>query len=183
MNRRLLYVFLMLLVCCRLLLGCSGDDSELEPVDSEYELDGEVFDITTEMFWEREGDREVGDQLRLSEPIPETDLDDLIILSPRSSSSSFEGTYVYSKTGDVGTYDLQFVHAVNSMGESQWFTNGDEGDRLEIKFIGKLEGEDIYRVALPGFILNYGYWDYLAGKWISFGQKPFRLTYEGVILP
>ena len=59
---------------------------------------------------------------------------------------------------------------------------GDEGDRLEIVFIGEQQGEDVYRVTLSGFTLNYGYWDYLAGKWVSYGQKPFRLTYEGVIL-
>ena len=181
MNRYVNYVFLMFLACFGLLSSCSDGDSERESINNEYELDGEVFDITTTMSWV-EGDKDVGEHLSLREPIPDSDLHDLIILTPKSSSSSFEGIYVYSKTGDVGTYNLEFAHAVNDQGEWQWFTNGDGGDRLEIEFVGTLEGEDIYKVTLSGFTLNYGYWDYLAGKWVSFGQKPFRLTYEGVIL-
>lgn len=183
MKCRIIHFSFMLLACFMLLFSCSGSDSELEPVNNEYELDGEVFGITTEMFWVRAGSREAEDQLRLREPIMNTDLHDLIILSPRSGSSSIEGTYIYSKTGDVGTYNLEFVHAVDAQGGSEWFTNGDEGDRLEIVFIGEQEGEDVYRVTLAGFILNYGYWDYLAGKWVSFGQKPFRFSYEGRVLP
>lgn len=183
MKRRIIHFFFILFVCLGLLFSCSGSDSELEPVNNEYELDGEVFGITTEMFWVRAGSREAVDQLRLLEPLVNTDLYDMIILSPRSGSSSIEGTYIYSKTGDVGTYNLEFVHAVDAQGESEWFTNGDEGDRLEIVFIGEQEGRDVYRVTLTGFILNYGYWDYLAGKWVSFGQKPFKLSYEGGILP
>ena len=181
MKHRFIYAFLMLSVCFGLFYSCSDGDGELEPVNNEYELDGEVFDITTAMSWVK-GGGDVGDHLRLLEPLQETGLHDLIILSPKSSSSSFEGIYVYSKTGDVGTYNIEFAHAINVQGESQWFTNGDEGDRLEIVFIGEQQGGDVYRVTLSGFTLNYGYWDYLAGKWVSYGQKPFRLTYEGVIL-
>lgn len=181
MNRHIFYIFLLCFACLSLFVSCSGSDAPVEPVANEYVLDGEVFSITTEMSWVEAGSRQAEDQLRLLEPIPDSDLYDLIIFSPRSSSSMLEGSYVYSKTGDVGTYDLEFVHAADGQGELQWYTNGDAGDRLEIELVGKQDGRDIYRVVLPDFILNYGYWDYLAGKWVSSGQKPFKLSYEGFI--
>lgn len=181
MNRRILYVLLLFIACLRLLVACSSSDAPVEPIVNEYELDGEVFSITSEMSWVEAGGGQAEDQLRLLEPIPDSDLYDLIIFSPRSSSSLLEGSYVFSKTGDVGTYNLQFVHAADGQGESQWYTNGDNGDRLEIEFVGEQDGGDVYRVTLSGFTLNYGYWDYLAGKWVSLGQKPFKYSYEGFI--
>lgn len=181
MNHRILYVFFVLFPCLGLLISCSSSDAPPDPLVNEYELDGETFSITTEMTWVEDGGQGAQNQLILREPLSDDSLYDLIILSPRSSSSSFEGTYVYSNTGDVGTYNLEFAHAVDDQGEWQWLTNGDNGDRLEIEYVGKQEGEDVYRIVLPSFILNYGYWDYLAGKWVSLGQKPFKLTYEGVV--
>ena len=181
MNRHIFYIFLLCFTCFRLLVSCSDSDDPIESVTNEYTLDGKVFGITTEMSWVKANGRQTEDQLRLLEPIPDSDLYDLIIFSPRSGSSQLEGTYVYSKTGDVGTYNLEFVNATDGQDELNWYTNGDSGDSLEIVFVGKQEGGDIYRVTLPGFILNYGYWDYLAGKWVSLGQKPFKLTYEGFV--
>ena len=181
MNRRIFYFFLLCFTCWSLFVSCSDSDVQVEPVINEYELDGKVFDITTEMSWVKANDRQTEDQLRLLEPIPDSDLYDLIIFSPRSSSSQLEGTYVYSKTGDVGTYNLEFVHATDGQGDLEWYTNGDSGNSLEIAFVGRQEGRDIYRVTLSDFTLNYGYWDYLAGKWVSMGQKPFKLTYEGFV--
>ena len=181
MNRRILYVLLLFFACFRLLVACSSSDAPIEPIVNEYELDGEVFSITSEMSWVKAGGQQAEDQLRLLEPIPDSDLYDLIIFSPRSGSSSLEGSYVFSKTGDVGTYNLEFVHATDGQGELQWYTNGDTGDRLEIEFVREQDDGDVYRVTLSGFVLNYGYWDYLAGKWVSLGQKPFKLSYEGFI--
>ena len=181
MNGRILYVLLLFFACLKLLVSCSSSDAPVEPIVNEYELDGEVFSITGEMSWVKAGGGQAEDQLRLLEPISESDLYDLIIFSPKSSSSLLEGSYVYSQTGDVGTYNLQFVHAADGQGESEWYTNGDNGDRLEIEFFGEKDGRDVYRVTLSGFTLNYGYWDYLAGKWVSSGQKPFKYSYEGFI--
>ncbi len=181
MNQRFLYAFLMLSVSWLVLVSCSGSDDPPEPVNNEYELEQAVFEIKTQMFRVTTANQGAIEQLRLLEPLPGSDLFDLIIISPKSSSSSLEGVYVYSKTGDVGTYNLEFVHATDGQGESEWYTNGDEGDRLEIKLMGKKDGEEVYRVIIPSFILNYGYWDYLAGKWVSYGQKSFKFTYEGII--
>lgn len=181
MNDRILYVLLLFFVCLKLLVSCSSSDAPVEPIVNEYQLDGEVFSITSEMSWVKAGGRQAEDQLRLLEPIPDSDLYDLIIFSPKSSSSLLEGSYVYSQTGDVGTYNLEFVHAADGQGELLWYTNGDSGERLEIAYFGKQDGRDVYRVTLSGFVLNYGYWDYLAGKWVSLGQKSFKFSYEGFI--
>ena len=181
MNQRFLHAFLMLSACWLLLMSCSGSDDPPEPVSNEYELDQAVFEIKTQMFRVTTSDQGAVEQLRLLEPLPDSNLFDLIIISPKSGSSSLEGVYVYSKTGDVGTYNLEFVHATDGQGELEWYTNGDEGDRLEIELMGKKDGEEVYRVMIPSFILNYGYWDYLASKWVSYGQKSFKFTYEGFI--
>jgi hypothetical protein len=161
MKRRFFYVFFTLFASLMLMFSCSGSDTPPEPINNEYELDGEVFEITTEMYWVAIGNQGAVDQLRLLEPMLDSDLYNLIILSPKSSSSSLEGTYIFSKTGDVGTYNLEFVHATDGQSESQWFTNGDSGDRLEIELMGKQDGRDVYRITLSSFTLNYGYWDYL----------------------
>ncbi|WP_424352643.1 hypothetical protein [Lutimonas sp.] len=105
----------------------------------------------------------------------------MIMISPVNGPSSLEGTYVYSKTGDIGTYDLKFVHATDGEDELLWYTNGEKGEVLSIQSMGERAGQKIYRIILSDFDLNYGYWDYLAGKWVSLGQKAFRLSYEGPI--
>lgn len=162
--------------------SCSDSDDPPEPIDNEYELDQKVFGIQTDMY------RVIGDeqgaiqQLRLKESLGATATYDLIIISPKSSSEALEGTYVYSQTGDVGTYNLEFVHALDDQGDSEWYTFGDNGERLEITYMGNHEGQDIHRVIIPEFTLNYGYWDFLAGTWVSSGQKSFKLSYEGPII-
>lgn len=166
---------------CVALISCSGGDEPIEPLSNEYELEQEVFQINTQMYRVMSSNQGAVEQLRLLEPLPNSDLYDLINISPKSASSSLEGAYVYSKTGDVGTYNLEFVHATDAQSESEWYTNGDEGGRLEIEFMGKKNGEEIYRILIPSFVLNYGYWDFLASKWVSYGQKSFKLSYEGSI--
>ena len=176
LNKVSLLIFSLLLA-----LSCADEDAPLEPINNEYELDGALFEIETKMYWEDAKDQGDVDQIRLSEPLPDSNLNDMIILSPVPGPSSLEGTYLFSKTGDIGTYDLKFIHATDGQDDLLWYTNGDQGDELQIQVVGKKEGQDIYRILLSDFILNYGYWDYLAGKWISLGQKSFRLSYEGPI--
>ena len=79
----------------------------------------------------------------------------------------------------LGTYDLVFLHSTDVEESIEWYTNGDNGASLEIIYMGKVDGQEIYRILIPEFTLNYGYWDYLAGKWVSLGLKAFRFSYEG----
>ena len=164
-----------------LLVSCSDNDTIKEPLISEYKLDDELFSINTNMYWENAKTSGEVDQIRLMEPIPNADLFDLIIISPVPGPDSLEGNYIFSKTGDVGTYDLVFVHDFDGEDKYQWLTNGENGEGLVIELDGKENGQNIYRLIIPNFTLNYGYWDYLAGKWISEGQKQFKISYQGPI--
>lgn len=181
MNSRLLYRSVLLVFSLFLVLSCSDDDSPPEPINNEYELGGTVFEIRTNMYWESDVGQDEVDQIRLFEPLPDSSLYDLIIISPMSGPSSLEGTYVFSKTGDVGTYDLNFIHATDGMDDFLWYTNGDSGERLVIQSMGERGGQETYRILLSDFDLNYGYWNYLAGEWVSLGQKTFSFSYEGPI--
>lgn len=164
-----------------LLVSCSDSETIKEPLVSQYNLDGKLFSINTIMYWEKVNTSGEVDQIRLMEPIPDTALFDLIIISPVPGPDSVEGNYVYSKTGDIGTYDLIFVHAFDGEEQYKWLTNGANGEGLVIELDGKENGQNIYRLIIPNFTLNYGYWDYLAGKWISEGQKQFKISYQGPI--
>lgn len=163
------------------LLSCSGDDAPPDPIANEYELDADLFEINTQMYWEFSEEHGGIDQIRLKEPLSGSSLFDVIIISPVPGSNSIEGSYVYSKTEDVGTYDLVFLHSTDAEESIEWYTNGDNGASLEIIYMGKVDGQEVYRILIPEFTLNYGYWDYLAGKWVSLGLKAFRLSYEGPI--
>ena len=164
-----------------LLVSCSGNDTIKDPLVSEYELSGELFNINTYMYWENANTSGEVDQIRLMEPIPNSSLFDLIIISPVPGPDSLEGNFLFSKTGDIGTYDLVFVHNFDEEDEYQWLTNGENGEGLVIELDGVENGQNIYRLVIPNFTLNYGYWDYLAGKWISEGQKQFKISYQGPI--
>lgn len=161
------------------MFSCSSSDNVEEPLVSQYFLDGNQKLIQTEMYRESSGDQGDADQLRLLEPLDEPGLFDLIIFSPVPGASELEGVYVYSKTGDIGTYDLSFVHSTDENDKWDWYTNGENGLKLEIQYTGKVNGSKQYRIVLADFDLNYGYWDYLAGKWVSQGIKKFRFSYEG----
>jgi len=181
MKRFLLHRSIVLVFSFFLAFSCSDDDSVPDPINNEYELDGALFEIKTKMYWESAGAAGSVDQIRLKEPMVEGDLFDMIIISPVPGPSSLEGTYIFSQTGDIGTYDLKFVHATDGVDNLEWFTNGDNGDRLEVQLMSNKNGQKIYRILIQEFNLNYGYWDYLASKWISLGKKPFMLSYEGPI--
>ena len=164
-----------------LIVSCSGSDTVKEPLVSEYQLDNKVYSISTKMYWEEADASGEVDEIRLKELIPGSLLSDLIVISPVRGPASLEGTYVYSKTGDIGTYDLVFVHGIDSDGAYEWFTDGEEGSELVVELDGKVDGEQIYRLVITDFTLNYGYWDYLGGKWVSSGFKQFNISYQGPI--
>lgn len=181
MLRQGFFFKITLIVMLHLLDSCSSSDTVKEPLVSEYQLENKAYGISTKMYWEKATASGEVDQLRVKELIPDTSLSDLIILSPVPGPSALEGTYVYSKTGDIGTYDLVFVHSIDEEGEYQWLTDGDEGSELIIELDGKVEGQNIYRLLISEFTLNYGYWDFLGGKWVSLGNKPFKLSYQGPV--
>lgn len=164
-----------------LLVSCSDNDTIKDPLVSEYELSGELFSINANMYWANAITSGEVDQIRLMEPIPKSSLFDLIIISPVPGPDSLEGSYIFSKTGDIGTYDLVFVHNFDGEDEYRWLTNGENGEGLVIELDGVENGQNIYRLVIPNFTLNYGYWDYLAGKWVSEGQKQFKISYQGPI--
>ncbi|WKK65133.1 hypothetical protein [Lutimonas zeaxanthinifaciens] len=159
--------------------SCSSSDDVVEPLESQYFLDGKQKLIQAEMYRESTGEQGVADQIRLLEPLDDPGLYDLIIFSPVPGASELEGVYIYSKTGDIGTYDLSFVHSTDGNDQWDWYTNGENGLRLEIQYMGKTDGIKQYRIVLDDFDLNYGYWDYLGGKWVSQGFKKFSFSYEG----
>lgn len=181
MLRQGFYAGIVVILLLSPLVSCSSSDTVKEPLVSEYELEDTVYGISTNMYWEKASASDEVDQLRLNELIPNTSLSNLIVIIPVPGPASLEGTYVYSSTGDIGTYDLVFVHEVDGEGEYKWLTDGDEGSELVIEYDGRVDGQDIYRLIIPGFTLNYGYWDYLSGKWISLGHKQFKISYQGPI--
>lgn len=163
-------------------VSCSESEDVKEPLPNEYAIGNEVFEINTNMFWKDAQAGDESDQIRLMEPLTGSSLSDLIVITPVRGPGDLEGTYVYSRTGDIGTYDLVFVHATDGNESFAWFTNGDAGSTLEIEKAGKHGDQVIYRIVISDFTLNYGFWDYLAGKWISQGQKQFSLSYQGPVL-
>lgn len=180
MRRNLGYI----LCCCALaatLASCSDSDSPPADLESFYALDGKSFPIRSELFWEETGAESRPDQIRLREPVPGSSVYDLVILTPISGSGDLEGSYVYSKTGDIGTYDLIFVHGVNADDDFEWTTNGESGSRLEIAKVGKVDGRMVYTLQISSFRLNCGYWNYLAGEWVSIDFKEFIYQYQGPI--
>ena len=169
---------------CTLLLvmhSCSDSDGPQQELESLYVLDGNSFPIRSELFWEDAIEAGRPDQIRLWEPIPGSSLYDLVILTPVSGSGELEGSYVYSKTGDIGTYDLIFVHGVNAEEEFEWTTNGESGSRLEIREVGKIDGQLVYTLQVSSFRLNCGYWNFLAGEWVSVDFKDLLFQYQGPI--
>ncbi len=181
MNNLLIYRSILSVFSLLMVFSCSDDDSTIDPINNEYELEAERFVINTNMYWVFAEDQGGSDHIRLLEPLPNSALFDLIMITPVPGPTALEGAYTFSKTGDIGTYNLELVHATDGIDELEWYTNGDQGEKLEIQSMGKINGQEIYRIVIPDFALNFGYWDYLAGKWVSLGQKSFRLSYEGPI--
>jgi hypothetical protein len=148
MLKQNLHQRVILILTSILLLSCSESDTIKDPLPSEYEIDNEKFEITTNMFWENATASGEADQIRLMEPIPDSSLYDLVILSPVPGPAELEGTYIFSKTGDIGTYNLVFVHATDGLDNYQWFTNGDTGGVLSIEPDGKENGQNRYRLVI-----------------------------------
>lgn len=182
MKRSLFYTTSLFIFSAVITLSCSSGEDVLEPIDNQYTLDDSIFEIESSMYWEFSDVQGGVDEIRLLEPLPEGVLGDMIILKPVPGPADLEGIYTFSKTGAVGTYDLNFIHGIGPQGDFEWNTNGDFGQTLEISLVQIVEGNKIYRVILSDFTLNYGYWDYLAAKWVSMGQKSFQLSYQGPIM-
>lgn len=168
--------FLLVLV----FLSCSENEEPLPPLENKYVLDGIDHEITTNMYWVPKTISNPSNEIRLNEPVPGSVVTNLIRFSPVAASSEIEGTYVYSQTGDIGTYDLTFVHGLSS-DDYEWYTLGNNGAHLVIEKSGKDNGNVVYRISLTDFELNYGYWDFIASKWVSQGTYSFQFSYEGPI--
>ena len=175
------YYWLVLTATCLMWLGlsCSDDGGQFVPLDSAYTLGEQDFKIDSRMYFVK-GAKGEPDQLRLEQTIPGQDGPDVIVFLPVKGPGELEGSYLFSRTSDIGTYDL--VYLKNRNGQSfEWMTNGDSGARLEIVYEGVREGQPTYSLTLSDFDLNYGNWDFIAGKWNSMGNLPFSFQYQGVI--
>ena len=150
-------------------------------VDSEYELDGRLFKIESDLFWVKSGQAGEEDQIRL---IQETSGDgdrDMIVLIPVLGNGKLEGSYIYSKTGDIRTYDIVYVKNIKNQNSYDWITNGESGSALQIVRAGSRDGEPVYTLRIEDFDLDYGFYDFLADTWVSKGIKKFRFQYQGSI--
>ncbi len=161
--------------------GCSEDDDPIsEP--SEYTLDGVTTYITTSLFW-KAGNLSNGtlDHIRLVEPVVNTALYDLFKITPVPGPNDLKGTYIYSRSGDIGTYNLTLSHLWDGGSDFDWTTMGDTGQVLEIKLIVDKGADSIYDITISSFDLNYGNWNYFLNKWVSEGNKHLIFHYRGVI--
>lgn len=164
-----------------LFVGCSEEVVDPTFVESEYELDDNLFKIRSEMFWEKVQVEGEEDQLRLVQEIAPGGQKDMIILIPVQGSGRLEGSYIYSKTGDIRTYNIVYVRNIEDDNTFEWITNGDVGSPLEIIRAGTQNGQPVYTIVIEDFILNYGFYDFLGDKWVSLGTKNFRFQYQGPI--
>lgn len=163
------------------LSACSEDEVDPTVVDSEYELDGRLFKIESDLFWVKSGQAGEEDQIRL---IQETSGDgdrDMIVLIPVLGNGKLEGSYIYSKTGDIRTYDIVYVKNIKNQNSYDWITNGESGSALQIVRAGSRDGEPVYTLRIEDFDLDYGFYDFLADTWVSKGIKKFRFQYQGSI--
>ena len=171
----------VVLTCCFMWFGisCSGEAEAFLPLESAYTLGGQDYKIESKMYF-IDGVKGEPDQLRLEQNIPGQEGKDVIVLLPVQGPGEIDGSYLFSKTGDIGTYDL--VYLKNRQGDAyDWITNGDTGAKLKIVYEGIQEGQETYTLILEDFDLNYGNWDFIGGKWNSKGNIPFSFQYQGVI--
>lgn len=165
------------------LIFVSCSESEVDPtfVESEYELDGRLYPIDSNLFWKRINEPGTEDQIRLVQTVESDAETDVIILIPVLGNGPIEGSYIYSKTGDIRTYDIVYVRNVDNEEKYEWITNGNQGDPLNIIRAGSENGKPIYTITLDDFDLNFGFYDFLGDKWVSNGIKKFRFQYQGPI--
>jgi hypothetical protein len=161
--------------------ACSEEEMDPEIIESEYELDGKVYSIETNLFWVRSDRAGEEDQLRLIQETSGEGEEDMIVLIPVQGDGRLEGSYIYSKTGDIRTYDIVYVKNIENKNSFEWITNGDVGSPLQIIRAGSVNGKPRYTVLIDDFDLNYGFYDFLGDAWVSLGIKKFRFQYQGTI--
>ena len=173
----------LLIVGALLLLSCSGEEVDPAYVESEYELDGKLYKIVSGMYREKSSESGGPDQLRIVQEVSPGGERDMIILIPVQGSGRLEGSYIYSKTGDIRTYNIVYVRNIKEDDSFEWITNGEMGSPLEIIRAGSEQGQTIYTIRIEDFVLNYGFYDFLGDKWVSLGNKEFSFSYQGTIDP
>jgi len=161
--------------------GCSEDDVDPTFVESEYELDGKRYSIDSNLFFTKAAEAGEEDQIRLIQETSPDGQQDMILFIPVQGSGRFEGSYIYSKTGDIRTYNVVYVRNMQSDDSFDWVTNGDQGSPMQIIRAGSQNGEPVYTIIIEDFDLNYGFYDFLGDKWVSLGIKKFRFQYQGTI--
>ncbi|MGA9271771.1 MAG: hypothetical protein WBV45_14210 [Lutimonas sp.] len=170
-------VFVVLLV----LSGCSDEEVDPTFVESEFLLEDALYKIETNMYWHRTGEPGEDDQIRLLQEVSENGETDMIVVVPVLGSGNLEGSYIYSKTGDIRTYNIVYVRDIENEKKFEWITNGNFGSPLTIVRAGSENGKPIYTIQIEDFELNYGFYDFLGDKWVSLGIKNFSFQYQGVI--
>ncbi len=173
--------FLYSFVIFSALLGCSDEQVDPTPVESEFLLDGTLYKIESKMYWQRVEEPGEEDQIRLMQKVSEGGETDMIVVIPVLGSGKLEGSYIFSKTGDNRTYDIVYVRNIENEKSFEWITNGNYGSPLTIVRAGSENGEPVYTIQIDDFELNYGFYDFLGDKWVSLGVKQFSLQYQGVI--
>ena len=163
------------------LSGCSEEEVDPTFVESEFRLDDVLFKIETNMYWQQAGEPGEEDQIRLLQEVSGNGDKDMIVLIPVLGSGSLEGSYIYSKTGDIRTYNAVYVRNIENENSFEWITNGNFGSPLTIVRAGSENGEPVYTLKIEEFELNYGFYDFLGDKWVSLGVKNFSFQYQGVI--
>ena len=171
------------LVILGLLLFSACSDEEVDPtfVESEYELDGELFKIDSSLFWVKADEGGQEDQIRLIQQTSPQGQNDMIVLIPVQGNGKLEGSYIYSKTGDIRTYNIVYVKNIVNENSFDWITDGDVGSPLEIIRAGSRDGKPVYTIRIDDFDLNYGFYDFLGDAWVSLGVKKFKFQYQGLI--
>ncbi len=163
------------------LSGCAEEEVDPTFVESEFRLDDALFKIETNLYWQKAGESGEEDQIRLLQEVSDNGEMDMIVLIPVLGSSNLEGSYIYSKTGDIRTYNAVYVRNIENENEFEWITNGNFGSPLTIVRAGSENGQPVYTLKIEDFELNYGFYDFVGDKWVSLGVKKFSFQYQGVI--
>lgn len=151
--------------------------------DNKYVLDGTDLPLTSNAFY-YEDPQNLKVYIRFLADVSGQDNPNLIKLYPVAGPNVLEGTYTYSDSGDIGTYDAGMTS--NYAGFNfDWTTDGDGGQDLKIELVyeGDTTVENVYDITLTSYTLNYGNYNFATGELDSLGTKSFSITYRGVIDP
>jgi len=151
--------------------------------DNKYVLDGSDMPLTSNAFYYEDPQSGLV-YIRFLADVTGQDNPNLIKLYPVAGPNVIQGTYTYSDSGDIGTYDAGMTS--NYAGFNyDWTTNGDSGLEMEIELVyeGETTIENVYDITLTSYTLNYGNWNFANFTWDSLGTKSFSITYRGVIDP